>query len=223
MSNPSEWDDKSREYLRKRLRSIILGELRLAKQSPEDILQMCRDVYIQGDCPENERDKFIRFATEVLDRAAAKLTTEQATWPKLTDCDRLDRVEAALRDNGILLWQASPCCDTCTGGELPQRIDFIENRHPGFRKLLRGYSFFIDQNLPDELAESTTVSLYLAYGWWLPDDSQPEPRLYEKNALAIAREVCECLRNQQFEVDWNGSFDRKIGISLNWQRRTMLE
>lgn len=223
MSKPSAWDDKSRENLRKRLRSIILGELRLSKESPKSILETCRDVYIQGECPEKEQDKFIQFATEVLERTAATLAAEQKTWPKQTDCDRLDRVEAALRDKGILLWQASPCCDTCTGGDLPDRIDVVARRHPGFRKLLRGYAFFIDQSLPDELAESTTISLYLAYGWFPPDDKEPSPELYEKNALAIANEVCQCLRRERFKILWDGSFSKKIGFTLNWQRRTLLE
>jgi hypothetical protein len=49
------------------------------------------------------------------------------------------------------------------------------------------------------------------------------PEAYKKNALAIAREVCECLRDEGFEVNWDGDFARKIGVSLNWQRRTMLE
>jgi hypothetical protein len=223
MSDERVWNDKSRDDLHEMLRSVILGELRLAKLDHEDILEICREVYIEDDCPEGERDGFIQFASNELNRTATRLEAEKATWPEETDCDRLDRVEAALRDQGILLWQASPCCDTCTGSELPDRINVIDGRYPDFRKLVRGYTFFIDQNVPEMLADSTFLSVYLAYGWFSPDDSQITPEVYEKNALGIAREVCECLRDEGFEPDWDGDFARKIGISLNWHRRTMLE
>jgi hypothetical protein len=223
MSSEQVWNDEARDRLRQTLRRVILGEIRLAKRDHESILEMYREAYIDEDCPESERATFIRFAIDELRQAAALVATEQAAWPKETDCDRLDRTQAALRDRGILLWQASPCCDTCTCGELGQRIDEIDSRYPGFRDHVRGYSFFIDQNLPDMLGESTELSVYLGYGWISPDGSDVQPDEYAQHALGIAREVCQCLRDEGFEVDWNGDFSRKIGISLIWQRRTMLE
>jgi hypothetical protein len=223
MSNERVWNDQSRDQLRETLRRAILGELRLAKRGHEGILEACREVYIQDEAPEPEWDTFIRFAADELDRVATQLASEKTTWPEETDCDRLDRVEVALRERGILLWQVSPCCDTCTGAELPDRIDEIDCRDPGFRDRVRGYCFFIDQNLPEMLADTTDLSVFLAYGWFSPDDSEVAPENYKKNALGIAREVCECLHDEGFEPDWDGDFARKIGVSLNWQRRTMLE
>ncbi|HZN34383.1 MAG TPA: hypothetical protein VFB80_11210 [Pirellulaceae bacterium] len=223
MSKEEVWDDKSREELRDTLRRVILSELRLARRDKEEILEACCEAYIQDLSPEDEWDTFIHFATDELKRAAILLATEKAAWPAVTDCDRLDRVEVALRERGILLWQVSPCCDTCTGAELGDRVNVISRRYPGFRDCVRGYAFFIDQNMPDMLADSTRLSVYLAYGWFSADDSQMSPDAYAKNALGIAREVCECLRNEGFEVDWDVDVARKIGVSLSWQRRTMLE
>jgi hypothetical protein len=223
MGDERIWNDESRDRLRETLRRVILGELRLAKRGHEEILEICREAYIQDECPENELDKFIHFAADELDRTATQLASEKATWPDETDCDRLDRVEVALRERGILLWQASPCCDTCTGAELPDRIEVIDRRYPGFRDRVRGYAFFIDQNMPKMLADSTHLSVYLAYGWFSPDDSGVAPDVYAKVAISIAREVCECLRDEGFEANWDGDLARKIGVSLNWQRRTMLE
>ena len=91
------------------------------------------------------------------------------------------------------------------------------------RSNVRGYAFFIDQNMADMLAEDTDVSVYLGYGWFSQEESSVAPDVYERNALDIAREVCDCLRKHGFEPDWDGSFSRKIGVSLNWQRRTMLQ
>ena len=223
MNEATVWNDGSRTELRETLRTTVLGEVRLAKSSHDEIIDTCRVVYIDEESPEQEREQFVRFATEELGNAATNHTKEQINWPRETDCDRLDRVDTALRDNGILLWQASPCCDTCTVGELPDRIEAIDRRHPGFSNRLRGYAFFIDQNMADMLAEDTNISVYLAYGWYSEDGSSVSPELYERNALGIAREVCECLQENGFEPNWDGSFSKKIGISLNWQRRTMLE
>ena len=223
MSDEQVWNDQTRRELRERLRSRILGELRLAKREHEEILQTCREVYIQDECPARELDAFLQFATDELERGESLLASERVAWPEVTDCDRLDCVEEALRDKGILLWQVSPCCDSCTGGELPDRIDVIDEHYPGFRDRLRGYAFFIDQNLPDILADGTHVSVYLAYGWFSPDSSEVAANVYAENALGIAREVCDSLRDEGFEADWDGTLSRKIGISLNWQRRKMLE
>jgi hypothetical protein len=41
--------------------------------------------------------------------------------------------------------------------------------------------------------------------------------------LARGGVVGLCLRDEGFEVNWDGDFARKIGVSLNWQRHTMLE
>jgi hypothetical protein len=223
MSGKQLWNDAARDQLRETLCGVILGEIRLAKRDPEYALEMYRQAYIDEVCPQRERATFVRFAADQFTRAAAQVAAEQATWPQETDCDRLDRAQAALRRRGILFWQASPCCDTCTYGELGERIEEIDRRYPGFRNHVRGYSFFIDQNLPEMLAESTELSVYLAYGWISPDRHDVPPEDYEQLALGIAREVCQCLHDEGFEIDWNGKPDRKIGISLVWQRRTMLE
>ncbi len=223
MSQHTTWNDQTRDDLHQTLRTLVRGEVRLAHSDHDDIIQTCREVYIDDDCPENEREGFVRFVTDELKTAVDTHAAEQATWPSETDCDRLDRVEAALRDRGILLWQVSPCCDTCTGSELPDRIDEIDRRHPGFRDRVRGYAFFIDQGMADRLADDTDIDVYLAYGWYAPDESSVAPEVYEKNALDIANEVCHCLREQGFDPDWDGTLDRKIAVYLNWQRRTMLE
>jgi hypothetical protein len=223
MSDEKVWNDESRAKLRDVLQWRIRGELRLAKLDHGGILDYCRDAQINEVCPEDEREEFERFASNELEQAAARLESEQATWPDETDCDRLDRVEEALRERGILLWQVSPCCDTCTGGELPDRVEEIDARYPGFRDRLRGYAFFIEQTMAESLEESTELSVYLAYGWWSPEDVEISQDDYQRHSLAIAREVCECLRNEGFEPNWDGDFARKIGVTLNWQRRTMVQ
>lgn len=223
MDKKQDWNDEKRADLLTAIRTAVIGEVRLAKREREEILEFCREALIQDECPESERDGFNQAAVNEFERVESQLESEKATWPAETDCDRLDRIEGALCDRGILLWQASPCCDTCTGAELPDRIDFINDRHPGFRDNVRGYAFFIDQCMPEELAEDTQITVALAYGRFSHDNTEGDSDDYEKKALGIAREVCEHFRAEGFEPDWNGSFDRKISVSVNWQRRTALE
>lgn len=222
MDNKPDWNENARLVHFERLRSVILGSLRLARNQHHKILEYCREVYIEGECPEDEFDSSVQFAADELTRAAAQLELEKAAWPEETDCDRLDRVEIALCDKGILFWQVSPCCDTCTRSEIPDRISVIDKRAPGFRQRVRGYAFFIEQNMPEMLAESTHTAVAIGYGWFSPNDNVC-PVVYRANALSIAEEVCNCLRHQRFEPEWNGDLGRKIVVSLNWQRRTMLE
>lgn len=221
-SPDQEWDEVAREDLRDQMRNAILGEVRLNRFEPAAILDTCREVYIEDRAPENEQEELLRFAAGRIEETTALHAQEQRLWPQETDCDRLDRVEEDLRKRGILLWQVSPCCDTCSGAELPDRIDVIEQRYPGFRQSVRGYAFYIDQNLPDMLAESAQVSVYLAYGWFAPEGSEVGQDVYAERALSIAHEVRESLEEHGLDVHWNGELSQKVGVSLSWQRRTRL-
>lgn len=217
-----DWNDEIREELRETLQSAVCGQLRLGKYDSQGILEYCRDVYLEDDCPEEDLHSFLTFIEAEIGRKADEIAAEMVNWPKETDCDRLDRVEEVLRQKGILLWQVSPCCDTCTISRIPDRIERIDQRLPGFSKRVRGYAFFIDQNMSQNLADQTEISAYLSYGWFSPEQQEVDPASYQSKALEIAREVCECLRSEGFEVDWNGTMNRKIGITLNWQRRSLL-
>lgn len=77
--------------------------------------------------------------------------------------------------------------------------------------------------MPEMLSDSTELSVYLGYGWLSPDNSEVAAENYKTNALGIANEVCECLRSEGLGVNWDGDFARKIGVSLDWQRRTKLQ
>jgi hypothetical protein len=223
MTQESDWNDKSRDDLRAALETFIMGGLRLAKNDDAAILEACTEIYIEDDCPEDEQSTFVQYAADELKRAVARLEAEKSAWPAETDCDRLDRAESRLRERGILLWQASPCCDTCTYGELPDRINAVSSRHPGLRDRIRGCAFFIDQNLPEMLSDGTEIDVYLGYGWLSPDNTEVASDIYESNSLSIAHEVCECLRAEGLNVVWDGDFSKKIGVQINWQRRNMLD
>ncbi len=223
MSKEIVWGEGQRKDLKESLCDLILGELRLFKSDHPGILDICREVYIEDECPDAERQTFIQFAEQEIQKAAAELELGKSAWEPVTDCDRLDSAEKMLAEKDILLWQVSPCCDTCTGEALPDRVAEVDRRYPGFAERVRGYAFFIEQNLADMLAEDTQISVYLAYGWFLQDNPDVTDEEYEKNALDIGHEVCDCLRQHKLEVTWDGDFSKKIGVRLNWQRRAAVD
>ena len=67
---------------------------------PKEILTeiICQEMYAPGELDPAE-------VSSVLDTEFQKLSTEQAGWPDVTDCDRLDTVFAALNGRGIVAIQ----------------------------------------------------------------------------------------------------------------------
>ena len=49
-----------------------MGELRLALRGRPEIIQLCREVYIDDSSPDGEREGFAEFAAEEFGRAAAR-------------------------------------------------------------------------------------------------------------------------------------------------------
>ncbi len=221
MTDSHQWDEQARQDLRTQLCIEIRGRLRLGNDEHEEILDRCTDL-IEEECPDDEQEVFQQFANDEFSLAETQIRTEQATWPTETDGDRLDRVEQVLLESGIIFWQVSPCCDSCTIAEFGERIAELEEDYPGIEAKARGYAFFIDQNMPELLAKNSQIELHVGFGWFPPDQTDSSKQRYEQEALSIAREVCETLRAENFVVNWNETLDHKIALSLNWQRRDLL-
>lgn len=104
---------------------------------------------------------------------------------------------------------------------LEDYIAALDREHPGLLGRLRGYAYFHDQSL-DDLSWETEVTLWLPYGWFSEDWKDAKRKVYEKNAMAIAAEVVASLREHGLDAVWEGRFDRRIALTVNWQRRTLL-
>ncbi|QDT70080.1 hypothetical protein MalM25_30250 [Planctomycetes bacterium MalM25] len=216
------WDESDREDLRETLRWVVVGESRLAQSRAEEIIDSCKAVYIEDTAPEDEFAQFEAYAQLELNRFVEKYESEKKAWPDKTECDRLDAVQESLQEKGIVLWQAAPCCDSCTMGEFSDRVDSLEKEDPRLRERLRGYAFFIDQNMAEMLSDGPIIDVYLGYGSIGGGDEIDEDE-YRRRALAIGHEVVEELSNGGLKVEWNGDFSKKIGLSIDWKRRTPLQ
>ena len=191
----------------------------------DDIIEDLRE-YIERDVAAGFRsaDEIVESAVEVMDgeaepatlRAAAERLTQtamarhfaaQATWPAMTDCDRLDAAFAELDRRGIVARQDFSCCGTCGAGEIRAEMEeVVATGRP-----VRGYAFY---HMQDTESAAEGRGLYLAYG--AADEG-------ELAALGVAGEIVDTLRTQGLDVAWEGTWDKRIQVSLDWKRRRRVE
>ena len=184
----------------------------------EKFLQHTIRVWVWGGFYDRERaaehleDLFTDDPEMAADRAAiekalaaefAKKATAEKTWPKETDCDRLDRVFEALNAGGICALQNAGYTQSDGFSDVSEVI------HEQGRENFRGYCFYHGQDL--ERAVNGRV-LLLAFGDLDQSDAQ---------SIAIARAIVDALKKERFTATWDGSVKQRIDIrNMDWKRRT---
>lgn len=134
--------------------------------------------------------------------AFAAQYAEQATWPVVTDCDRLDDAFAALERQGIVARQNWTCCMPCGTAEIGGEMEDAGKSGP-----VCGYTFFHQQ---DTESAAEGYGVYLAYG---------AESANEEESVAVGQRVCDALRSAGLEPDWNGDLATRIRLPLKWQKR----
>ncbi|VTR93929.1 Uncharacterized protein OS=Sphingobium lactosutens DS20 GN=RLDS_20860 PE=4 SV=1 [Gemmata massiliana] len=127
----------------------------------------------------------------------------QSEWPDRTDCDRLDEAFDELEEKGIVCRQNFACCGTCGSAEIWDEMRATRDRG----KTVRGYAFY---HMQDTDSAVDGGGLYLGYG---------ATEEGEEAALTVARDVISVLNAHGLETDWNGNWNTRIGVSLDWKRR----
>ena len=145
--------------------------------------------------------------TECVNRLAPLLydcrLEEQSMWPLETDCDRLDRAFALLEKKGIVARQDFTCCQTCGHSEIWDEISEAARKRD-----IIGYTFYHHQDL-ESMADGGAC--YLAYGAKADDENE---------ALKVGNIICQTLREEGFNVQWDGSLNTRILIKdIDWKMR----
>lgn len=142
-------------------------------------------------------------ATELRDAAPAMLAEAlarhlraQATWPTMTDCDRLDAAFDELNDRDLFARHHWWCCDNCGFAAMVAE-----------ERAARGYVFY---HRGDTASAMRGDGLSLSYGS-LADEGADD--------AAIAREVFDVLRAHGLDPTWDGDVTSRIRVPLIWQRR----
>jgi hypothetical protein len=184
-----------REYIR---RQVIAGF-----DPPSSISESAPEVFVDDADEEILRPIAERLTREIV----ADHVCEQAGWPDVTDCDRLDDAFAELNRNGIVSRQNFSCCGNCGVVEIGGEIR--AERDAGLS--VRGYAFY---HMQDTESASDGYGLYLYYGSMEDGDSA---------TLQVGKAIVEALERHGLATRWNGRSDTRIHVQLDWKRRRPIE
>lgn len=137
------------------------------------------------------------------EQASAAHRDAQATWPDVTDCDRLDAAFAELEAAGVIARHDFQCCQNCAGYAMWDEAEAFE----AAGGMLRGHVFYHAQDTESALDGD---GLYLAYGAAEEGDEA---------AVAIGHEIVACIESHGLETRWNGEIRQRIHVALDWKRR----
>jgi hypothetical protein len=148
-----------------------------------------------------EKDTDEPVILDAVDAEFEKKRSQEQSWPRETDCDRLDSVFEQLNVGGIVALQNAG--HTMSDGE----TDIAEALSRSDRSLYRGYCFYHGQDLERVMDGQ---ALFIAFG-----------NLGDESCSDIARHICKVFQDAGFDAVWNGDPQTRIAIpSLHWQRRT---
>ena len=181
------------------MRKSIERNVAAGFDTPERIEQSAIEMYSDERNPDLLRPDAQQFLREAL----VKHNAAQATWPAETDCDRLDKAFADLEQQGIVARQNFSDCGTCGVAEIGDEIKAAEKSG----RKISGYVFY---HMQDTESAADGHGLYLNYG---SIDSD------EKANVKVAALVVEVLNRHSLKTNWNGTYQQRIGVKLDWKRR----
>jgi hypothetical protein len=189
-----EIEDKTswlRDHIRRDVASVFYDEDTILTRSVDSFEDEFDPAFLRGE------------AQRLLREELAAHARDQRDWPARTDCDRLDDAFAALEANGVIARQNFTCCGTCGSAEIWDEIDAVAKAGGP----TRGYAFF---HMQDTERAAEGDGLYLNYG--ACEDG-------EEAALAVANDIVTQLDAHGLRTEWNGNWNQRIAVSLDWKRR----
>jgi hypothetical protein len=172
----------------------------------EIILEAIREeqeIFLDDDAAENDTINEEAIRTMIQIEFARKQAAEQ-TWPKQTDCDRLDQVFNTLNTIGILALQNA-------GYTQSDGLDDIAQLYAeagGEQSSIRGYCFYHSQDLERAVQGQ---GLYLAFGH--VDETN-------EGKVEIGRSIEQILRQADLLAVWDGSGQTRIFLpEIDWKKR----
>lgn len=137
--------------------------------------------------------------------ALRALRRQAASWPAVTDCEKLDAVFRALGDRHLIAIQNAGY----TQSDGYSDVGEVLRSHPQRSEVI-GYCFFHGQDLERAVNGD---GLYLAFG---PID----PKLEQTVGAQVGRLIVEELGRAGLEATWDGTFAQRIFLPhVDWKRR----
>jgi hypothetical protein len=181
----------------KELRVAVRNAVWSGFYTQEEVAEMLTDWIEDDEGDPDEAALGVALQKEFADKKAA-----EATWPRVTDCDRLDRAFADLRAKGIIALQNAGY--TMSDG----LYDVGEALAQVGRKGIRGYCFYHGQDLERALDR---MGLMLAFGSL---DDEPTRK------IEVGQTVQAALQEVGLVVEWKGDPESRLQLPLlDWKRR----
>ena len=182
----------------------------------EDILNWIRSLVWSGECGEVE--VALRIAPNIAGgepyegwlRAAIRAEAEskrkaEATWPKVTDFDRLDRAFTILKAQGIIALHRA-------GFTLSDGMENVEDAYSEAgdkNSEYKGFCFYTEQ---DQEIAMDGGGMCIAFG---------SISGIEATGIKVGQMLREALEREGFKIEWDGTIKKRLFIEgSRWQRRS---
>lgn len=182
------------------VRAFVRIQVRSGYVEPSDIPEVTVD-YFTGTYP---KERVISAATEALEAEVALLRAEEATWPAVTDYDRLTAAFADIEGRGVLAREDYACCRNCGIKEALVELEEASAEGQSFT----GFAFFHMQDT-ERVVEGGP--LMICFGDREGTDGGTEH---------VGQLVVAALRAAGLRTEWNGSPDSRIEVHMQWLRRS---
>jgi len=160
----------------------------------EEIQEMIDDI-LDGDVDEDMLRSLVK-------KEIALKQQEERTWPKITDCDKIDAVFEALNRGGVIALQNAGYTMSDGHDDVSQVLAELDH------KSISGYCFYHGQDIEGVVAGG---GLMLAFG-----DLANTP----EGKTKVGKLICSALKANGLNYDWNENPEKRINItSITWQRR----
>jgi len=127
---------------------------------------------------------------------------EERTWPKITDCDKIDAVFEALNKEGVVALQNAGYTMSDGHDDVTQVLADLD------RNNISGYCFYHGQDLEGAVAGR---GLMLAFGDFANTT---------EGTIQVGKLICSALKANGLNYDWHENPKERIKItSITWQRR----
>lgn len=185
----------------------------------EDILGWVRSLVWSGEYGEDEvasqvddrlgQDDEVDegWLRDVIRSEAESKRKAEATWPKVTDYDRLDRAFSILEAQGIIALHRAGFTQSDGLAEVEDAYQEAGGKHSDYA----GHCFYTEQ---DQEGALDGRGLYIGFGHLSGSDAK---------GVKVGQMLRAALEREGFEIDWNGTIKSRLSIKgFHWQRRSPL-
>jgi len=194
--NTTELEQELSEYVRR----CLAGGFHTRQKAMEFAIEVL-------STNENDSYDLLAIAKPLAEKLYQDQLQAQTCWPAITDCDRLDRAFDELNRAGIVSRQNFSCCGTCGAAEI--ECEMKDEEEKGIT--VRGYTFY---HMQDTESATDGYGLCLNYGSVVNG---------EEAAISIGHEIVDAMQRNGLKTQWDGSWSKRIIVSLDWKRRMPTE